>query len=175
MKSKQSELTLFHDSKRFKQAGLIHIVAASHAVYAICFERELEGVYKRLSKKYKLTIIEKSNLQTKKALKQLDEYFTQKRTKFDLNIELIGTDFQKKVWNVLSKIPYGETTTYKNIGLKLKIKNGFQAIGQANRANPVCLVLPCHRVISSTGQLSGYIGGAGLKSYLLSLESAKIK
>ena len=100
------------------------------------------------------------------------EYFDQKRSEFDLPIKLVGTDFQKKVWLRLLQIPFGQTCTYKEIGLDLNIKNGFQAIGQANRNNPICLVVPCHRVVAASGQLSGYIGGTGLKSYLLRLEKS---
>lgn len=169
---KNKELVLFHDQYNFNQVGTVHVLASEQAVYAICFDGELETVFKRIVKSYELIVIEQTSPLIQKTFLQLKEYFSKKRTQFNLPMKFIGTEFQKNVWKMLTKIPYGQTSTYKDIGLKLKIKNGYQAIGQANRTNPICLVVPCHRVIATSGRLSGYVGGTSLKSYLLSLESS---
>lgn len=166
----KTSIELFHSQYKFKQVGLVHVLSDAKAVYVVCFEGELETVLKKIRKTFLVSLVNKENVLNKKAKIQLAEYFAGNRKKFDLSFKLVGTDFQKSVWNVLMKIPYGKTITYKDIGQQLKLTKGFQAIGQANKSNPVCVMIPCHRVISSTGQISGYIGGTGLKSYLLSLE-----
>ena len=158
---------LFLDLKTvdLNNAGKIDILATDEHIYAISFPGELDVVLKRLGRSYNVKIEKQTNPLIEKTNNQLMEYFDQKRSEFDLPIKLVGTDFQKKVWLRLLQIPFGQTCTYKEIGLDLNIKNGFQAIGQANRNNPICLVVPCHRVVAASGQLSGYIGGTGLKSY----------
>ncbi len=103
------------------------------------------------------------------AIRQLNEYFIGKRTKFDLDVDLIGTDFQHRVWAELTKTPYGTVITYKQIGRRLHTK-GFRAIGTGVAKNPVPIVIPCHRVVGSDSKLVGYPGGIKLKEYLLRLE-----
>lgn len=102
---------------------------------------------------------------------QLDEYFSRKRTMFDLELDLQGTDFQKKVWMELLKIPYGKTISYKELSLRLGNLKAIRAAGAANGANPVSIIVPCHRVIGSDGSLTGYAGGLWRKKWLLELES----
>jgi len=164
------KINLYWSSQNFNEAGVIDILASDKHIYAVCFQGELELVLKRLQRYFQVQVTKQSNHLIHETVRQLNEYFCAKRSQFDLPIELIGTDFQKKVWLALKKIPFGSTSTYKDIGHELQINNGFQAIGQANRNNPICIIVPCHRVISSSGQLSGYVGGSGLKSYLLRLE-----
>lgn len=101
---------------------------------------------------------------------QLDEYFRGYRTKFDIPIVTIGTDFQKSVWNVLKDIPYGETISYKEVAIKLGKTKAARAVGQANNLNPIPIIIPCHRVIGSDGTLTGYRGGLNIKKYLLEFE-----
>lgn len=103
------------------------------------------------------------------AIRQLNEYFIGKRTKFDLDIDLIGTSFQLRVWTELTKTPYGRVTTYKQIAKRLHTK-GFRAVGATIGKNPVPIVIPCHRVVGSNSKLVGYAGGMKLKEYLLRLE-----
>jgi len=112
-----------------------------------------------------------------KAVNQLDEYFKGKRKKFDLDEDPHGTEFQKKVWKGLKDIPYGETTSYmalaKKLGLESKSGNDWhlaRAVGSANAKNPLCICVPCHRVIGADGSLVGYIGGLDVKKKLLDLE-----
>ncbi len=106
-----------------------------------------------------------------KAKQQLKKYFAGQLSKFELPMEADGTPFQKKVWRALSKIPFGKTASYKDIAKMVGSPKAFRAVGTANGKNPLCIVVPCHRVISNDGSLGGYTGGLSKKRYLLSLES----
>ena len=103
--------------------------------------------------------------------KQLDEYFTGKRTKFELNISPSGTEFQKKVWAELLKIPYGKTKSYQEIAETIGNPYAQRAVGSACNKNPILLIIPCHRVVSKTGKLTGFSCGINRKEQLLKLES----
>lgn len=102
-------------------------------------------------------------------IRQLNEYFIGKRTKFELDIDLTGTSFQQKIWTEVAKTPYGAVITYKQIAKRIHSK-GFRAVGLAVSRNPLPIVIPCHRVIGSDSKLVGYAGGIKLKEYLLRLE-----
>jgi methylated-DNA-[protein]-cysteine S-methyltransferase len=101
---------------------------------------------------------------------QLKEYFAGERTTFDIPIGLGGTDFQRKVWMEVGRIPFGQTTTYMKISKKLGNPGAIRAVGVAIGANPILVVLPCHRVLGSDGHLTGYAGGLERKKALLELE-----
>ena len=102
---------------------------------------------------------------------QLVEYFAGDRTAFDLPLASDGTEFQKKVWSELLRIPYGETASYGDIARRLGYEPGIsRAVGAANGANPIPIVVPCHRVIGADGSLTGYAGGIDRKRTLLELE-----
>ena len=103
---------------------------------------------------------------------QLKEYFRRNRREFDLELEIIGTDFQKRVWNELNRIPYGETISYGELAIRLGDKNLMRAVAAANGTNPIPIVIPCHRVIGSDGSLTGYGGGLDVKKKLLELEGS---
>lgn len=103
---------------------------------------------------------------------QLAEYFAGKLKKFDVLCAPNGTEFQKRVWQEISKIPYGEVRTYKEIAGALKTK-AYQAVGQACGKNPIPFVIPCHRVVASGGQLGGYAFGKKFKKELLELEKVR--
>ena len=102
--------------------------------------------------------------------KQLEEYFSGKRKKFDISLAPSGTLFQKSVWQALQKIPYGQTVSYKNVAEKINNPKAIRAVGMANNRNPIAIIIPCHRVIGSNGNLVGYAGGLKLKQKLLELE-----
>ena len=105
------------------------------------------------------------------AERQLSEYFDGKRTEFDLPLASEGSEFQKKVWAELRRIPYGETATYGDIARRLGYEPVIsRAVGVANASNPLPIVVPCHRVIGSDGKLTGYAGGVDRKQALLELE-----
>ena len=110
----------------------------------------------------------------KAAFKQIKEYLGGDRKYFDLPIETIGTEFQKKVWNELRNIPYGQTKTYKDIAFAIKNEKACRAIGNANNKNPLPIIIPCHRVIGSNGKLVGYSGGLDIKEKLLNIEKIEV-
>lgn len=105
-----------------------------------------------------------------RAVSQLEEYFCGHRRSFDLPIAVSGTEFQRKVYKALCAIPYGETRSYKQIAEETGSAKAYRAVGQANHDNPLIIVIPCHRVIGSSGHLTGYAYGTARKQYLLDLE-----
>lgn len=107
---------------------------------------------------------------TNEVMKQLTEYLAGTRKQFEFLYRLDGTEFQKKVWQTLLTIPYGETRTYKEIAVALKNPNACRAVGMANHKNPILIAIPCHRVIGSDGKETGYAAGIQLKRTLLQLE-----
>lgn len=118
--------------------------------------------------------IEETDL-IKECFKQLKEYLEGNRRKFDLPLETRGTEFQKKVWNELLKIPYGETKSYKDIAIAIGNEKACRAIGMANNKNHIPIIIPCHRVIGSNGKLVGYAGGLNVKEKLLNIENLDVK
>lgn len=114
--------------------------------------------------------VEKVNMEEYDYHKEILEYFNGKRKIFTLPLDLKGTDFQLKVWKELLDIPYGETRTYKEIASNIGNPNACRAVGGALNKNPVLIVVPCHRVIGSSGKLVGFGGGLELKARLLELE-----
>lgn len=105
------------------------------------------------------------------AVHQLQEYFEGKREQFDLNLNPQGTDFQKRVWDALLNIPFGKTTSYLELSKELGDVKAIRAVASANGKNPLWIVVPCHRVIGSNGDLTGYAGGLHRKKWLLEHES----
>jgi methylated-DNA-[protein]-cysteine S-methyltransferase len=103
---------------------------------------------------------------------QLNEYFAGKRTTFDLPLEPGGTEFQLSVWELLRKIPYGVTTSYGELARRLGDPQASRAVGAANGANPIPIIVPCHRVVGSKGELTGFGGGIERKRWLLEHEGA---
>mgnify|MGYP000055682915 CR=1 FL=1 len=108
----------------------------------------------------------------KEAAKQLAEYFEGKRKCFVLPLAPKGTEFQLKVWNELQKIPYGMTLSYREVAKRVGNEKACRAVGMANNRNPIPIIIPCHRVIGSNGELVGYGGGLHIKMRLLELEKA---
>lgn len=107
------------------------------------------------------------------AVDQLEEYFAGQRTEFELELEMAGTPFQRRVWSALMTIPYGQTRSYGEIAMQLDAPGASRAVGLANGRNPIAIIVPCHRVIGANGKLTGYGGGLSRKRALLDLETAK--
>lgn len=105
-------------------------------------------------------------------ISQLDEYFNAGRKEFSLKLDLHGTDFQKRVWNKLLKIPFGKTVSYLDIAIAIGNRKSIRAVGGANGRNPISLIVPCHRVIGTDGSLTGYGGGLWRKEWLLKFENS---
>lgn len=106
------------------------------------------------------------------AARQLYAYFRGELRVFDLPLDLAGTEFQQRVWSALRRIPYGETCSYAALAREIGSPGAFRAVGAANGANPVAIIVPCHRVIASDGTLCGFGGGLDRKRYLLELEAS---
>ena len=107
-------------------------------------------------------------------VEQLEAYFEGSRTEFDVDLRLDGTDFQRRVWTALRTIPYGETRSYGDIATQIGAPGASRAVGLANGRNPISIIVPCHRVVGSTGDLTGYGGGIDRKRTLLTLEQVPV-
>jgi O-6-methylguanine DNA methyltransferase len=114
-----------------------------------------------------------ANRVTREAARQLRAYFAGQLRRFDLPLDMQGTEFQLRVWHELERIPYGETRSYRQIAEAVGAPRAVRAVGAANGANPIPIVVPCHRVIGANGKLVGYGGGLPLKKRLLELEGSR--
>ena len=132
----------------------------------------LVGVQMQLSRRplERERIGERSDEGFEEACRQLDEYFAGERTRFDLPLRPVGSDFELAVWDQLTRIPYGETRSYGHVASAVGEPGGAQAVGAANGRNPLAIVVPCHRVIGADGSLVGFGGGLARKRFLLDLE-----
>ncbi len=108
-----------------------------------------------------------------RAERELAAYFTGRLKKFTVPLDPAGTPFQKSVWKELRRIPYGRTSSYKEIARRVKNPGAVRAVGSANGRNPLCVIVPCHRVIAADGSIGGYSGGLRIKSKLLALETSR--
>lgn len=107
---------------------------------------------------------------TIEAARQLDEYFARRRTQFDVPLRFAGTPFQLRVWHALLEIPYGQTVSYGELARQIGVPSAVRAVANANGANAISIFAPCHRVVGSTGSLTGYGGGLAAKQFLIELE-----
>ena len=146
--------------------GLITVGATDKGLRILFFDtKKIDDFKDNLNyQKGKHKVIEK--LKT-----QLEEYFYKKRTAFDIELDLAGTPFQIKVWQELLNVKYGKTRTYKEQALALNNLKAIRAVATANGANPIPIVIPCHRIIGSDSSLTGFSGGLWRKKFLLDLES----
>jgi methylated-DNA-[protein]-cysteine S-methyltransferase len=148
------------------EIGPLYLVAGEKGLRGIHFKKQSVPTAKSLNDPGPQTC----NL--KRAAAELEEYFAGKRKKFGVALDLEGTPFQKSVWKALAEIPYGQTRSYRQIASRIKKGKAVRAVGSANGCNPVCVVIPCHRVIAADGTIGGYSGGTGVKKKLLKLEKA---
>lgn len=133
-------------------------------------EKHRESVTRRLQRVLQAGIEEAPSDVTQEAARQLDEYFRRERTAFEIPLLFAGTDFQKRVWNGLLEIPYGQTVSYGEMAKRLCLPKSVRAVANANGANAISIFAPCHRVIGSDRSLTGYGGGLPAKKFLLELE-----
>ena len=150
--------------------GNLSIAASPQGIAAIEFG---ETDFSALAEKMKLKPVCTSTPLLENCVKQLKEYFDGKRRNFSLPLDLVGTEFQKRVWNTLLTIPYGETISYKEEAKKMGNEKALRAVAQANGANPIPIIIPCHRVINADGSIGGYSSGVDKKLFLLSIEQKK--
>lgn len=155
--------------------GPLTIISSDVGVCSIEFGKatELLDIVQPSIKKHLVTNkIERNQAFCEPVISQLQEYFEQKRKTFDIALDLIGTPFQKRVWEKLTEIPYGETYSYKQVAQMIGAPKAVRAIGGANNKNPIPIIIPCHRVIGSNGALVGYGGGLDKKKILLEIEKS---
>lgn len=126
----------------------------------------------RIQEGLKATIELKQTDLIVEAQRQLDQYFKKERTSFDIPLLFVGTPFQKEVWNELLKVPYGKTETYFGLSQRLNNTKAIRAVAAANGANAISIIVPCHRIVGSNGELVGYAGGVDVKQKLLRLENS---
>ena len=150
--------------------GNLSIAASLQGIAAIEFGKT---DFSALAEKMKLKPVCTSTPLLENCVKQLKEYFDGKRRDFSLPLDLVGTEFQKRVWNTLLTIPYGETISYKEEAKKMGKEKALRAVAQANGANPIPIIIPCHRVINADGSIGGYSSGVDKKLFLLSIEQKK--
>ncbi len=127
-------------------------------------------VDKRIKKYLQCDFLEKEDETITETKKQIDEYLQGTIKEFEIPFLLLGSDFQKQVWHELLKVPYGETASYLDIAKRINNTKAIRAVASANGANAIALIVPCHRIISSNGDLGGYGGGLAVKKRLLKLE-----
>jgi O-6-methylguanine DNA methyltransferase len=147
--------------------GQLTVIASDRGLVAIEW-----GSGGPLKKSKKAVHFESSPEKCARYVQQINEYFAGERKEFTFPLDLRGTDFQKRCWQALLEIPYGKTVSYADIASAVGSPKAFRAVGMANHHNPIPIVVPCHRVIASSGGLCGYGGGLDIKEHLLRLEGA---
>jgi methylated-DNA-[protein]-cysteine S-methyltransferase len=146
--------------------GHLKLLASRHGLAAILWENERPNRV-RLPAQEEMS----DHPVLLEAERQLNDYFAGNRTRFSVPLDLLGTEFQRKVWEALLTIPFGETRSYRQIAGQIGRPTAVRAVGAANGRNPISIIVPCHRVIGSDGALTGFAGGLEVKAYLLGLES----
>jgi len=158
-------MTLFYKEIE-SPVGKLKLVANSNALVAVLWERERPNRVKldtmTLAPQHPIL------LETER---QLAEYFSGERIQFDLPLQPDGSEFQKKVWQALREIPFGQTRSYLDLAKALGSSKAARAVGAANGKNPLSIIVPCHRVVGADGSLTGFAGGVETKAALLALEN----
>ncbi len=159
------------------QSPIGEFIAGATSTGCCVFEFHDRGgfdrVRARVEKRYGMEMVRGSNGNVEMMITQVQEYFDCRRREFTLPLQLKGTAFELSVWNELKKIPYGSTTSYGKLAQILGRPGASRAVGRANGANYLAIIIPCHRVIEANGSLRGYGGGLWRKKYLLDLEQGQ--
>lgn len=163
---KEPEIFLF--SRYESPLGPYFLAGSTDGIVCIKTEEQAKKMFARWRRE-KVTLKENGTPHAE-LMKQLDEYFAGKRRQFTVHLDLRGTPFQRRVWDMLSRIPWGETRSYRRIAEAIGRPRASRAVGRAVGTNPVSIIIPCHRVLGSKGELTGYGGGLERKAALLKLE-----
>jgi methylated-DNA-[protein]-cysteine S-methyltransferase len=147
--------------------GTLTLIASDNGLAAILWENDRPG-------RVRLEVLgeDAAHPVLRETERQLADYFAGRRRAFDIPLDFTGTEFQKAVWRALLTIPFGETRSYAQIARQIGHPTAVRAVGAANGRNPISIVTPCHRVIGSSGKLTGFAGGLDAKAFLLRLEGA---
>ena len=135
------------------------------------YRRMRTTIDNRIQKGLKAEYVEQSSKVIEETIKQMKAYFNHDLKTFDIPLLMVGTDFQKSIWNGLIKIPYGTTASYLELAKSIGNEKAVRAVANANGANAISIIIPCHRIIGSNGDLVGYAGGLASKKKLLELEN----
>ena len=155
--------------------GRIYVASTDTGVCKISVPRETrKDFFDWLKEHFDVDMVIDNRARNREVIDQLTRYFNGKLAKFTCPFDLMGTPFQIRVWKELNKIPYGSTITYKALAKRVNAPGASQAVGRANGANPLPIIIPCHRVLGSDGSLVGYSCGIKTKEFLLRLEGAII-
>jgi methylated-DNA-[protein]-cysteine S-methyltransferase len=155
------------------KVGLVYIASTDKGVCKISLPRQTKRDFIRwLNENFEDSEVVDNKSRNRDVIDQLNRYFNGRLAKFTCSLDVIGTPFQTRVWKELTKIPYGTTISYKQLAKRIGTSRGFQAVGRANAANPLPIILPCHRVLGTDGSLVGYASGIKTKEFLLKLEGA---
>ena len=134
------------------------------------YGKHREQLEKRVANALNAVYLEETNVVIEETIKQLEEYFSGERETFEIPLLMVGTAFQKSVWNALLQIPFGQTASYAKQAKHIGNEKAVRAVASANGANTISILIPCHRIIGSDGTLTGYAGGLEVKKKLLELE-----
>jgi methylated-DNA-[protein]-cysteine S-methyltransferase len=153
--------------------GTIHVASTKSGVCKISIPAQTKKEFLAwLQKKYNGSELIETSAKNRQIIDELNRYFDRRLVKFHSRLDPIGTEFQRRVWLELKRIRYGKTISYKKLAKRIGIQRGYQAVGKANKSNPLPIVVPCHRVIGSNSKLVGYAAGLKTKEFLLRLEGA---
>jgi O-6-methylguanine DNA methyltransferase len=157
------------------RVGRIYVASTERGVCKISVPRETrKDFFTWLDEHLDLDGVVDNKSRNKEIIDQLTRYISGRLVRFTCPVDLIGTPFQLRVWKELMKIPYGSTITYKTLAKRISVPSAFQAVGRANAANPLPIIVPCHRILGSDGSLVGYSYGIKMKEFLLRLEGSII-
>jgi len=157
----------------FKHPYAEFVLASYQGKLCLCdfrYRKMRESVDKRIQRGLNASFVEQTDDILESAKAQLESYFLGELSRFDIPLLMVGTDFQKSVWQALQAVPYGETATYQDLAISIGNEKAVRAVGNANGANGLAIIIPCHRIIGRQGALVGYAGGLPLKQRLLTLE-----
>jgi methylated-DNA-[protein]-cysteine S-methyltransferase len=172
-RSVSGTITMVYCTSFDSRIGLIYVASTDRGVCKISVPRQTKRDFLRwLRENFDESEVVDNKSRNKETIDQLTRYFNGKLAKFSVSVDLIGTPFQMRVWKELLRIPYGTTISYKQLAKRIGTSRGFQAVGRANAANPVPIIVPCHRVLGTDGSLVGYASGIKTKEFLLKLEGA---
>jgi len=164
-----AHVELFYSSLN-SPVGTLHLLAREEALVALCFETNWSLFQKRITNN-RAKIVHRPHSILSQTKIQLREYFEGQRHEFSIPLSLSGTPFQKSAWAMLQQIPYASVWSYSAQAERLGCNLAVRAVGQANALNPICILVPCHRVIAKDGSLGGYSGGLRIKRTLLNFET----
>ncbi len=164
-------ITVFYDSKDFPLLGRIYVAATEKGLCQLALPgRSVETFFEGVLSRFQPHFFTQNPDPFEDLYKELERFVTGRETAFKLPLDLKGTSFQLQVWEALKSIPYGETRSYGEIARAIERPKACRAVGQANHHNPIPIVIPCHRVIGTQGDLVGYGSGLSMKEKLLELE-----